>query len=138
MERQNAEQRAHGPTGESARVRRLRERFDALKQAILELDFFLRGNLVKVWVRCGSERCACATDPDRRHGPYVQWTRKVKGKTVSVRVRPEQLARYEQWIASARRLDSLIDEMQRLSLAAAEQILQPPKKKPPRGPRRTP
>ena len=66
------------------------------------------------------------------HGPYYEWSRKVKGKTVTVRVTPEQARLLKQWIADARRLDEIVNEMQRVS----ERITEPlflAAKRPPKG-----
>ena len=111
------------PAPEPAALRRDRQRYAALQRAVGELDFFRRGNLVKVYGRCGKKNCCCAADPPRLHGPYLQWTRKVSGKTVSVRVRPEHTHLMKEWIGNSRRLDRLIALMQKLSMRATERIL---------------
>jgi hypothetical protein len=108
---------------EPAPVERGRERFEALKRAVADIGFFRRGNLVRVRVRCGKKTCACATDPDKRHGPYVQWTRKVRGKTVSERVGPEHVPLLEEWLRNAREMDRLLRQMQKVSLRATRRIL---------------
>jgi hypothetical protein len=64
-------------------------------------------------------------------GPCYQWTRKVKGKTVSVALSKEQ---YE-WLGSAikqwREVQATIREMQRLSRAVLfSTIPHPPRRKP--------
>ncbi len=104
-------------------LRRERARFDALKQTLAQTDFFLRGNLVPVYTRCNTEGCRCMATPPQPHGPYIQWTRKVAGKTVSVRIRPHQLSLMKQWIANSRRIDRLLTEMQKVSLRATAKIL---------------
>jgi hypothetical protein len=70
--------------------------------------------------RCGKPNCACHADPPRLHGPYITWTRKVNGKTVTRRLTPEQLERYQPWFENNRRLRQLITELETLSLHAAE------------------
>lgn len=104
-------------------LRRERARFEALKQALAQTGFFLRGNLVPVYTRCNTDGCRCMATPPQPHGPYIQWTRKVAGKTVSVRIRPHQLSLMKQWIANSRRIDHLITEMHKVSLRATEKIL---------------
>ncbi len=104
-------------------LRRDRDRYAALQRALGEVGLFRRGTLVRVYGRCGKPGCRCAADPPRLHGPYVQWTRKVAGKTVSVRVRPAQVRFLEEWIRNARRLDRLLARMQQLSLRATDRIL---------------
>jgi len=63
-------------------------------------------------------------------GPCYQWTRKVKGKTVSVALSKEQY----QWLRSAiiqwRRLQATLKEMQRLSRRVLfETVPHPPRRK---------
>lgn len=48
-------------------------------------------------------------------GPCYQWTRKVKGKTVSLALSKEQFEWLEQAIANWRQLQQTIRQMQRLS-----------------------
>ena len=71
--------------------------------------------------RCGKPNCACHADPPRLHGPYVTWTRKVNGKTVTRRLAPEQLERYQPWFENNRRLRQLITQLEALCLHTAEQ-----------------
>ncbi len=42
-----------------------------------------RGSVSVRRMRCNKPGCPCATDPDRRHGPYVSLTRGVAGRTRS-------------------------------------------------------
>ncbi len=62
-------------------------------------------------------------------GPCYQWTRKVKGKTVSVALSQEQY----QWLAEAignwRKLQETLKEMQRLSRQVLFESLQNPKRR---------
>ena len=66
--------------------------------------------------RCGKPRCACAADPPALHGPYIQWTRTVNGKTVTRLLTPAQYQAYAPWFANARRLRALAAELEALSL----------------------
>ncbi len=86
---------------------------------IAELSFCLPGSLVARTSRCGSPTCACHTDPDRLHGPYLSWTRKVDGKTVTRNLSAAQVERYQPWFANAKRLRDLIRELEALSTAVA-------------------
>jgi Family of unknown function (DUF6788) len=67
--------------------------------------------------RCGKPRCACAADPPSLHGPYIQWTRTVHGKTVTRLLTPAQYQAYAPWFANTRRLRALAAELETLSLA---------------------
>jgi hypothetical protein len=72
---------------------------------------------------CGKPGCACRASPPRLHGPYYQWTRKVDGKTVTVRLTPEQAELMAGWVATARALERILAEMERLSLHATDRLL---------------
>lgn len=82
--------------------------------------FALPGTLLERTMRCGKPTCACKADPPRLHGPYHQWTRKINGKTTTVNLTDEQLARYGAWFGEAQRLRGLLNELEDLSLRLAE------------------
>lgn len=96
-------------------------RLDELKAELAEIGFILPGTINVALNRCGKQGCACHADPPRLHGPYVTWTRKVEGKTITRRLTPEQLERYRPWFENKRRLRELISELEALSLETAEQ-----------------
>lgn len=121
----------HSRAKEPASLAHERERFEALKRAITGIGFLRRGTLTQVRVCCGKKSCACATNPDKRHGPYVQWTGKVGGKMVSERVAAKYLPLMEQWLRNAKELDRLLSELQQVSLNATRQILHPPREQAP-------
>jgi hypothetical protein len=92
-----------------------------LAAALADLDFVLPGSIVVRHMRCGKAACRCKADPPELHGPYISWTRKVEGKTVTRLLSPDQLERYQRGFDNARRLRELIAELEVLSLRAAEQ-----------------
>src|ERR1039458_10074595 len=61
-------------------------RFHQVRQELQQLDYFLKGTVLKRMMKCGQPQCACHRDPSRRHGPYFEWTYKVQGKTVNVKL----------------------------------------------------
>jgi hypothetical protein len=64
-------------------------------------------------------------------GPHYQWTRKVKGKTVSVALSQAQFLWLQQAIANWRQLQATLKQMQRLSREELfETIPGPPRRKP--------
>jgi hypothetical protein len=122
---------------------RLRARYQQRAQEVAELGFLMRGSILQRFSRCGTPGCGCHDEPPRLHGPYRQWTRKVKGKTVTRNLSEEQVSRYREWMENAKRLDEIIQELQDLS-AQADQILRAqespraqPKPRTARGPSRT-
>jgi hypothetical protein len=62
-------------------------------------------------------------------GPHYQWTRKVKGKTVSVALSQEQFEWLREAIAQWRRVQSALKEMQRLSRQVLFETLPHPKRR---------
>jgi hypothetical protein len=104
----------HSPSPPEPRLRKLQAQ-------LAEIGFALPGTINVAMNRCGKQNCACHADPPRLHGPYITWTRKVKGKTVTRRLSAEQLERYRPWIENNRRLRQLVSELESLSLQAAEQ-----------------
>ena len=87
-----------------------------IEAALGQIGFCLPGTITIHRTRCGKPRCACAADPPSLHGPYIQWTRTVKGKTVTRLLTPDQYQAYAPWFASTRRLRALAAELQTLSL----------------------
>jgi len=117
----------------------LSRQYRQLQLALSRIGYFCRGTLLKRFMPCGKPGCACQAAPPRLHGPYYQWTRKVDGKTVTVRLSAEQADLLEAWIAAGRQLDRTIAEMEKLSLRATDRLLQrlpPPARKVPETRRR--
>ena len=46
------------------------------------------------YTTCGKANCRCHADPPQRHGPYIEYTRKVAGKTIGRLVTAEQADQY--------------------------------------------
>ena len=92
----------------------------ALAEALGQIDGLLPGSVVVRLMRCGKPSCACKADPPTPHGPYTQWTRTVRGKTVTKLLTDEQLARYQPWFDNSRRLKDLIAKLEIVSLHAIE------------------
>jgi cyclopropane fatty-acyl-phospholipid synthase-like methyltransferase len=87
----------------------------------------LRGRLTKVgWI---SEGYVQDRGPGAG-GPCYQWTRKVKGKTVSVALSKEQYEWLQTAILEWRELQATLKEMQRLSRRVLfETVPNPPRRK---------
>jgi hypothetical protein len=99
------------------------DRFEAAKRAVVDVGLFRRGSLVRRMMPCGKPGCRCQATPPELHGPYYQWTRKVRGKTVTVRLSASAAALMKQWIANGRALNKLIARMERLSTQVTEGML---------------
>jgi hypothetical protein len=101
---------------------RLRARYHERARELASIGFMTRGSILQVSSRCGSPGCACHDDPPRLHGPYWQWTRKVKAKTVTRHLTEAQVERYREWIENGKRFDEIVAELQDIS-AEADAIL---------------
>ena len=102
-----------------------RERLAQLKHELGSLGLFRRGTLQKRYGKCPRPRCRCRADPPTLHGPFYHWSRKVKARTVSVYLTEEQSVMMEEWIANARRLDALLEELQEVSFRITDRLLPP-------------
>lgn len=91
-----------------------------LAAELSHIDGVLPGSVVVRHMRCGKQDCACKADPPALHGPYIQWTRTMNGKTVTRFLSEEQLARYQPWFDNARRLKELLAKLQIASVHALE------------------
>jgi hypothetical protein len=91
-----------------------------IAETMAEIDGALPGSVVIRTMRCGKRGCACKADPPALHGPYIQWTRTVNGKTVTKFLSEDQLARYQAWFDNARRLKELTAMLQIASVRAVE------------------
>jgi hypothetical protein len=114
---QNDDANTSMPDDPSPPERRRRE----LIAQIAQIGFILPGTLNVAPNRCGKPRCACHANPPRLHGPYITWTRKVAGKTVTRRLTAEQAERYRRWFDDNRKLRQLISELEALSLSTADE-----------------
>jgi hypothetical protein len=111
-----------------AEARRLQASQARLQQLATELasspGLVSSGTVVRRFMRCGKSYCRCHADPPQLHGPYWQWTRAVKGKTVTRLLTEDQARLYLEWIANRRRLTKILAEMDKVSERAATILLQ--------------
>ena len=91
------------------------QRFRQARQELQQLDYFLKGTVLKRMMKCGQPQCACHRDPAQRHGPYFEWTYKVKGKTVNVKLSPQAAPLYQAATKQNRKLKAVLTRMERLS-----------------------
>ena len=93
------------------RRRRLREELRVLSEQPL-----MRGSVVERLRRCGRSNCACASNPDARHGGTFL-TVSLQGKTQAVHVRPDDEAAIRAAVGAYQRLWTLIDALTACELA---------------------
>src|ERR1017187_909413 len=83
---------------------------------------FLKGTVLKRMMKCGQPQCACHRDPSRRHGPYFEWTYKVQGKTVNVKLSSQAAPLYQAATKQHRKLKAMLARMERLSRTALARL----------------
>lgn len=89
---------------------------------LAETGFILHGTIRKHYMACGHKGCRCQGDPPKLHGPYYDWTRKIDGKTKTVRLTKKQAGIIGMWINNMRRIERTISEMGKISTQAADKI----------------
>ena len=99
------------------------QRYGELKESIEKLGFIRRGSVVQRFMPCGKAGCRCQATPPELHGPYYQWTRKVRGKTVTVRLTRQEAALMKKWIANGRQLTKIVTQMEKVSMRVTDRIL---------------
>jgi hypothetical protein len=96
--------------------------FARFKQELDQLSYFCKGTVLKRMMKCGQQRCGCHDDPAKRHGPYFEWTYKAKGKTINVRLRPEEVPVYKAATHQCQKLRRVLIRMERLSRDALARL----------------
>jgi hypothetical protein len=108
---------------EESRVRlnaRQRARQQRIVKGLSAVELALHGSVEVRRTRCGNTGCACHGDPPKLHGPYIVWTRKVDGRTVTRVLSEEQYADYQDLFENSRRIKQLVAELHDLTLEAVE------------------
>src|SRR6266700_317048 len=93
---------------------------DRIAAQLAAAGYALPGTLTVRAYACGKPGCRCHADPPRLHGPYAEWTRKIGGKTVTRRLTPAELAEYQPLFDNAKKLRTLLSELQDLTLQIIE------------------
>lgn len=119
--------RTNTRVGPAARERRRA----TITAEIAVLGLPLPGSLVERRTRCGNTGCRCHADPPQLHGPYLTWTRKVEGKTVTRTLDTTQADALRPLLDNSRRLRELTTELEALAL---QQVKDDPTQPDPEGP----
>ena len=94
------------------------QRFLEMRPELQRLELFCKGTVLARRMKCGQPRCPCHTDPNKRHGPYWEWTYKAAAKTVNVRLSPAAGPLYKAASQQYHRLKSLLNRLEKLSRTA--------------------
>jgi len=116
---------------------RLQRRYRALLEQIQDLGFIATGSVIERYTVCTATGCRCHADPPHKHGPYHQYSRKIAGKTLTVRLTAEQAQHYRDQIANRRALDDIVAAMEDLSTQARDLLTATGQPRRSKGTRRT-
>lgn len=101
---------------------KLRKKFEEYREELGRIGFILPGSITKRYVRCGTSGCKCHNDPESLHGPYYEWTRKVQGKTVTVRLKENEALLLMEWVENKKRFKKTVSKMENVTLEAMKKI----------------
>lgn len=99
------------------------EKYVALKRQILALGWARPGSVIRRYMRCGNPACRCMASPDQLHGPYHQWSHKIRGRTVSLRLSEEQARLAREWANNHKKLKKLLRQLEALALQQTDRML---------------
>lgn len=98
---------------------RAEAQLSAIRAQVAALDYVCSGTLLKRTKVCGKPQCACASNPEARHGPYYEWSRRQKGRLAHTVLPAEAVAILRQAIKNNRRLRKLLRAWERQSARVA-------------------
>lgn len=87
---------------------RMRQRTKELRRAIGAMDYVASGTLHTRTKVCGRKNCRCAEDPDARHGPYYEWSRRRDGRLIHSIISEQQAALLARAIDNYREIQRLL------------------------------
>lgn len=98
--------------------RQVRQRTQQLRAALEDMALVCSGTLISRTKVCGRKNCRCATDPEARHGPYHEWSRRIDGRLRHSVVSPEQAELLQVGIENYRRILRLLRRWEEETTAA--------------------
>ena len=107
-------------------LKTLQQRYALLTTQLGKLGLVLQGTITK--------RTIMRDDPknpgnQKAYGPYYQWTRKQRGKTITVNLTASQAKTYQKANDNNRKMEKVIKEMRALSLQICENTTEGVKKR---------
>jgi hypothetical protein len=103
-------------------LRNQAQRFRQTRRELFQLEYFLKGTVLKRMMKCGRPQCACHQDPSKRHGPSFEWTYKANGKTVNVKLTAEAAPLYKSATKQQRKLKAILASLERQSRTALARL----------------
>ena len=87
----------------------LQREVERIKKGLVELGDLRPGSLSRQYNVCGKPGCRCKASPPEKHGPYYQVSYTRKGRSGSMFVRREQVARVRQQLKNYAKMRRLLD-----------------------------
>ena len=112
-----------GSLATAPQLQKYRRRAAAHQRGLRSQTLLLRGSVFQRYQPCGKGGCRCQARPPALHGPYYAWTRKVRGKTITVWLPKEAGVILSEWVDESRQWDRLVTEMERVAVEAAEWVV---------------
>ena len=110
-------------TSDLQTLHRLQSLYRDMAARVASIGFMWRGSISERWLTCGRADCECAKDPRARHGPYVYWTSKEKGRSVARLLHAPESDILQEWVSNRKELNGILREMYRLSHKALKVVL---------------
>lgn len=99
------------------------QKYEALKREILALGWARPGSVIHRYMRCGNPSCRCMAKPPELHGPYYQWSHKIRGRSVSARLSEDQARIALEWAGNHKKLKKLLRQLEVMALQETDRIL---------------
>lgn len=87
---------------------KLTRRIESIRRQIAAMGLVAQGTVSKRTKVCGRPNCRCAQDPEARHGPYYEWTRRENGRYVHTVISTEQAEKLVAAIDNNRKVLALL------------------------------
>lgn len=101
-------------------------RVQELAAQLAEPQPMRRGSVSERYVKCSKPGCACAKQPEERHGPYYSLTRAVAGRTQSRFLSAPQAELVRRQVEAGRRFRRQVDAFWEACEAWADAQLETP------------
>ena len=95
-------------------------RYNRLRQSLAKIGYACKGSLATHSMPCGRSGCRCNKGRRHWHGPYFDWSWKVRGKSKAVRLTPKQGKLMRRYVQNDRKLRRIVAEMRTLSLKVVQ------------------
>ena len=110
-------------TSDLQTLQRLRLLYRDMAARLAGIGFIWRGSIAERWLTCGRADCECAKDPRARHGPYLYWTSKEKGRSVARLLHPPESDILQEWINNRKEVDGILRKLNMLSQKALKAVI---------------